>query len=173
MSQFIWLACLGKTITVCIFMKKLTTITIINVAVTNSKKPCGGSPRGLFSVWLIYYLTYRHVENISGITRGKCFDISAADRHSVSSNYGCVTQNTAMNGNPLPRHTGADTKWPPIFRWHFQMHFLQWKCLNFYEELTEAVPIVPINNIPALVEIMAWCRPGDKPSPQPMLVRIK
>ena len=27
----------------------------------------------------------------------------------------------------------------------------------------------PINNIPALVEIMAWRRPGDKPLPEPMM----
>ena len=29
-----------------------------------------------------------------------------------------------------------------------------------------------INNIPALVRIMAWRRPGDKPFSEPMLVRI-
>ena len=27
----------------------------------------------------------------------------------------------------------------------------------------------PINNIPALVQIMAWCRPGDKPLSEPMM----
>ena len=30
----------------------------------------------------------------------------------------------------------------------------------------------PINNIPALVEIMAWPRPGDKPLSEPMLVSL-
>ena len=30
----------------------------------------------------------------------------------------------------------------------------------------------PINNIPALVEVMAWCRPGDKPLSEPMMVRL-
>ena len=30
----------------------------------------------------------------------------------------------------------------------------------------------PINNIPALVEIMAWRRPGDKPLSQPMIVSL-
>ena len=30
------------------------------------------------------------------------------------------------------------------------------------------VPKVPINNIPALVQIMAWRRPGDKLSSEPM-----
>ena len=34
------------------------------------------------------------------------------------------------------------------------------------------VPQGPINNIPALVQIMAWCRPGDKPSSGPMMVRL-
>ena len=36
--------------------------------------------------------------------------------------------------------------------------------LNFY-------PNSPINNIPALVQIMAWRRPGGKPLSEPMMVR--
>ena len=32
------------------------------------------------------------------------------------------------------------------------------------------VPKRPINNIQALVQIMAWCRPGDKPLSEPMMV---
>ena len=34
----------------------------------------------------------------------------------------------------------------------------------------EFVPKGPINNIPALVQIMAWRRPGDKPLSETMLV---
>ena len=34
------------------------------------------------------------------------------------------------------------------------------------------VPKGPINNIPALVQIMAWRRPGDKPLSGPMMVRL-
>ena len=33
------------------------------------------------------------------------------------------------------------------------------------------VPKGPINNIPALVQIMAWRRPGNKPLSEPMMVR--
>ena len=33
------------------------------------------------------------------------------------------------------------------------------------------IPQGPINNIPALVQIMAWRRPGDKPLSGPMMVR--
>ena len=35
------------------------------------------------------------------------------------------------------------------------------------------VPQGPINNIQALVEIMAWRRPGDKPLSGPMVVRLQ
>ena len=34
------------------------------------------------------------------------------------------------------------------------------------------VPDGPINNIPALVKIMAWHRPGDKPLSEPMIVSL-
>ena len=32
------------------------------------------------------------------------------------------------------------------------------------------VPKGPINNIPSLVQVMAWCKPGDKPLSEPMMV---
>ena len=34
------------------------------------------------------------------------------------------------------------------------------------------VPKDPIDNIPSLVQIMAWRRPGDKPLSEPMMVRL-
>ena len=34
------------------------------------------------------------------------------------------------------------------------------------------VPRGPINNISALVKVMAWCRIGDKPLYEPMLTRF-
>ena len=34
------------------------------------------------------------------------------------------------------------------------------------------VPKGPINNIPALVQIMAWLRPGDKPLSEPMMASL-
>ena len=34
------------------------------------------------------------------------------------------------------------------------------------------VPRGPINKIPALVQIMAWRRPGDKSLSEPMMVRL-
>ena len=40
------------------------------------------------------------------------------------------------------------------------------------EILLKLVPQGPINNIPALVQIMAWRRLGDKPLSGPMMVRL-
>ena len=36
----------------------------------------------------------------------------------------------------------------------------------------EFVPKGPINNIPAMVQVMAWRRPGDKPLSEPMVVSL-
>ena len=36
----------------------------------------------------------------------------------------------------------------------------------------KCVPKGPINNIPALVQIMDWRRPGDKPLSEPMMVEF-
>ena len=53
------------------------------------------------------------------------------------------------------------------------------KCIFLNENLwislkipLKFVPRGPINNIPALVQIMAWHRPGDKPLSEPMLVFV-
>ena len=53
------------------------------------------------------------------------------------------------------------------------------KCIFFNENVwisikisLKCVPKGPINNIPALVQIMAWRRPGDKPLSRPMMARL-
>ena len=53
------------------------------------------------------------------------------------------------------------------------------KCIFLNENLwilprisLKYVPKVRINNIPALVQIMAWRRPGDKPLSEPMMVSL-
>ena len=66
-------------------------------------------------------------------------------------------------------HIEAETRWTPFHR-RVQMHFLEWKIpikisLKF-------VPQGPFNNIPALVQVMAWCRPGNKPLSEPMMVSL-
>ena len=48
-----------------------------------------------------------------------------------------------------------------IFHTTFQMHFLEWKCIKFYQYFVEVCTKVSINNIP-----------GDKPFYQPMMVSL-
>ena len=54
----------------------------------------------------------------------------------------------------------------------FKRIFLNENVLISIKISLKFVPKGPINNIPALVQIMAWRRPGDKPLPEPMMVSL-
>ena len=70
------------------------------------------------------------------------------------------------------QHIESETKWTPFSRRHFQMDFLEWKCMNFIKISLKFVPMGQINNIPALVHTMAWRHPGNMPLPEPMMVNL-
>ena len=55
-----------------------------------------------------------------------------------------------------------------IFKWIF-LNENVWISMNISLRF---VPRGPINNIPTLVHVMAWRRPGDKPLSEPMMVRL-
>ena len=60
---------------------------------------------------------------------------------------------------------------------HFADYMFKWIFLNenvwiLLKISLKFVPKVWINNIPALVQIMAWRRPGDKPLSEPMVVSL-
>ena len=72
---------------------------------------------------------------------------------------------------------GIDSLRPRRYRRHFTDEIF--KCFFLNENVSIAikislkfVPKGPINNIPALVQIMAWRRPGDKPLSAPMMVSL-
>ena len=52
----------------------------------------------------------------------------------------------------------------------FKRIFLNGNFIISLKMSLKFVPKGPINNIPALVQTMAWCRPGDKPLSEPMMV---
>ena len=70
------------------------------------------------------------------------------------------------------QHNGAQTKWPPFSRWHFQMNIRNENAWISNQISLNLVPRDPINTIPPLVQIMAWCRPGDKPLSEPMMCSL-
>ena len=82
-------------------------------------------------------------------------------KHECKFEYQVISHKTRH----LLEHIEAETKWPPFSRRHFKMHFLEWKNKNF-----DSIPKGPINNILALVQIMAWRRPGDKPLSEPVIL---
>ena len=55
-----------------------------------------------------------------------------------------------------------------IFKWLFFNEII-WISIKISKNF---VLRCPVNNIPALVQIMAWRRPGDKPLSEPMIVRL-
>ena len=55
-----------------------------------------------------------------------------------------------------------------IFKWIF-LNENVWISINISLKF---VPRGPINNIPTLVQVMAWRRPGDKPLSEQMMVRL-
>ena len=60
---------------------------------------------------------------------------------------------------------------------HFPDDIFKWIFLNENARISinislKFVPSGPISNIPTLVQVMAWCRPGDKPLSEPMMVRL-
>ena len=54
----------------------------------------------------------------------------------------------------------------------FKCIFLNENAWISLEISLKFVPKIQINNIPALVQIMAWRRPGDKPLSEPMMVSL-
>ena len=54
----------------------------------------------------------------------------------------------------------------------FKCIFLNENILNPIKSSLKFVPKGSINNIPALVQIMAWRRPGDKPLSEPMMINL-
>ena len=75
----------------------------------------------------------------------------------------------------LDLHAGFNSLRPRQNRRHFADDIF--KCIFLNENVWIAikislkfVPKGPINNISALVQIMAWRRPGDKPLSEPMMV---
>ena len=54
----------------------------------------------------------------------------------------------------------------------FKCIFLNENVCNAIEISLKFVPPGPVNNIPALAWIMAWCQPGDKSFSQPMMVSL-
>ena len=73
-----------------------------------------------------------------------------------------------------PRGQWVNTLRPRQNGRHFPDDISKWIFLNENAWISIKIPLkfipkIPINNIPALVQIMAWRRSGDKPWSEPMM----
>ena len=86
----------------------------------------------------------------------------------VRSNISCKQSKTRHHVNTLrPSENGRHSP-DDIFRCIFSN-----KNVGISIKISlKFVPKGPINNIPTLVQIMAWRRPGDKPLSEPMMVSL-
>ena len=79
----------------------------------------------------------------------------------------CVSSTMPLHNTLTPRQNGR----------HFTANVFRCIFLNgniriLIEIWLKFVPKCSVNSIPALVQIMAWCRLGDKPLSEPMMVRL-
>ena len=82
-----------------------------------------------------------------------------APRHQASMSYTVNTLGPRQDGRNSPDDI-------------FKCIFLNENVWILIEISLKFVSKGPINNIPALVQIMAWRRPGDKPLSEPKMVRM-
>ena len=87
--------------------------------------------------------------------------MSAVTRKAVKHNYSLTHFNTLRR-----RQHGCHL--PDILKWILWNENI-WILIKISLNI---VPRGPINNIPSLVQIMAWPRPGDKPLSEPMMVSL-
>ena len=87
----------------------------------------------------------------------------------------CLKKNFCIILSSVSGHWCVNTLRPRQNGRHFAEDIF--KCILLNENVwipnkisLKFVPKGPINNIPSLVQIMAWCRPGDKPLSEPMMV---
>ena len=87
------------------------------------------------------------------------FNIEGSSPYQATKLTKFITLRPRQNGRHFP---------DDIFKWIF-LNENVWISINIS---LKVVPRAPINNIPTLVQVMAWRRPGDKPLSELMMVRL-
>ena len=93
----------------------------------------------------------------------KWFGAEQAASHYLDFNIRGLTVVNTLRPRQNGRHFADDT---------FKRIFLNENVRILIKISLKFVPEGPINNIPALAQIMAWRRPGDKPLYEPMMIRL-
>ena len=81
----------------------------------------------------------------------------------------CIYQGTMSQVIKIVQHTEAGAKWSLFSRRHFNCIFSNKNNWVSIKISLKSVPEGPVCNSPALIQIMAWRRSGDKPLSEPMI----
>ena len=114
------------------------------------------------------YIHYRQTSSFRPDKRGNAGNANMPWCHHDHNSQQHISQMSVKSFNTLrPKHNGRhfpdDT---------FKRIFLNENVRISSKISLKFVPKGPINTIPALVQIMAWRRPGEKPLSEPMMVRL-
>ena len=82
------------------------------------------------------------------------------------------TSGAAKHQQALFKHIEAETNGRHFANDIFKCIFLNENVRIPIRILLRFGPKGPVDNIPAMVQIMAWRRPGDKPLSEPMIVNL-
>ena len=66
----------------------------------------------------------------------------------------------------------VETKWSPFHTRNFQTHIIEWKYYNVDHNFTDVCLKVLVNNIPSLVQMLAWRHSGHKPLSETMVASL-
>ena len=105
---------------------------------------------------------WRHGNEYATVTVLARLIIDARKTHSVWNNSNRTHINTLR-----PRQSGSHLPYN-----NFKVICFYENCCIFIKILLKFIPRGPINTIPALVQIIAWCRLGGKPLPEPMMISV-
>ena len=102
------------------------------------------------------------IHNVNNLVQ-HVHDVQPQERHNWTCNASAMCNINTLRPRQNERHFADDI---------FKRIFLNANILIPIKISPKFVPKGSINNIPALVQIMAWRRPGDKPLSEPMMVNL-
>ena len=114
--------------------------------------------------WEISSATYPYICSGLNMLTLWCWNRNIPGEIGIGPCYGCCLS--------VPEHIEAETNGRHFADDIFKCIFLNENVWISLKMSLKFAPRGPINNIPAMVQIMAWRRPGDKPLSEPMLVSL-
>ena len=99
-------------------------------------------------------------------------ELTKDSQMSYGASSGCIWRNVTAACCIPESHILAWTKWPPFCRWLFFNIFLNDNVFILIKMSVEFVFKGLIDTMSPLVQVMALCSTGNKPLPEPMLMKF-